>query len=188
MKFVNEPERQNTVKKLPLFFVLLALPISSVSSFAQSIGSKFGSRDPRTCASRTKALTAETARQYFICDQEFTEGPNASGESIYLVSDVTVQLGRARPFNMITDTFGFAKTNAIDPAQQVVPIRGSFNEFVCGKLGQINAAPGSNCNLTTNPNATGLCFQNSFGDWHCTMTDLGGVREFKASHAPPTQP
>ena len=174
--------------KTALLLALLPLLISTLPASAQNVGGKFGSRDPRTCASRAAALTAETARQYFICDQEFTVGPNASGESIYLVSDVTVQLGRARPFDPITDTFGFAQTNAIDPAQQVVPIRGSFNEFVCGKLGQINAAPGSNCNLTTNPHATGLCFQNSFGDWHCTMTDLGGVREFKASHAPPTQP
>jgi len=167
---------------------LLALLFWALPSSAQEVGARFGSRDPRTCASRSDALTAETARQYFICDQEFTVGPNASGESIYLVADVTVQLGRPRPFDVLTDTFGFAQTNAIDPSQKVVPIRGSFNAYVCGKLGQINSAPGSNCNLTTNPHATGLCFVNSFGDWHCTMTDLAGVREFKPSHAPPTQP
>ena len=176
------------MSKTALSLVSIFLLISTLPSSAQDVGRRFGSRDPRTCASRTEALTAETARQYFVCDQEFTVGPNGSGESIYLVSDVTVQLGKSRPFNSNTDTFGFAQTNAIDPAQRVVPIRGSFNEFVCGKLGQINAAPGRNCNLTTNPHAAGLCFLNSFGDWHCTMTDLGGVREFVASHAPPTQP
>jgi len=154
----------------------------------ESVGAKFGSRDPRTCATRTEALSAATAKQYFICDSEFTVGPNASGESIYLVSDVTVQLGKPRPFNMETDTFGFAADNSIDPSQPVVPIRGSFNEWVCGKLGQINAAPGKSCNLTTNPHAVGICFKNSFGDWHCTMTDLAGVREFLPLHAPPTQP
>ncbi len=127
--------------KTILLLPLLGLLISTTPSSAQDIGGKFGSRDPRTCASRTGALTAETARQYFICDQEFAEGPSASGEAIHLVSGVTVQLGAPRPFNPDTDTFGFAQTNAIDPAQQVVPIRGSFNEFVCGKLGQINAAP-----------------------------------------------
>ena len=167
---------------------LLALLFSALPSSAQDVGARFGSRDPRTCASRSEPLTAETARQYFICDQEFVVGPNASGESIYLVADVKVQLGRPRAFDPLTDTFEFAQTNAIDPSQKVVPIRGSFNEYVCGKIGQINAPAGSNCNLTTNPHAMGLCFVNSFGDWHCTMTDLGGVREFNASHAPPTQP
>jgi hypothetical protein len=153
-----------------------------------SPGKKFGSHDPRTCPTRTAALTAATARQYFICDSEYTEGPGASGESINLVSDVTVQLGNPRPFDPAMDTFGFATTNSIDPAQKVVPIRGSFNGYVCGKIGQMNAPQGSNCNLTKNANAKGICFKSSFGDWHCEMDDLGAVREFKPSHAPPTQP
>jgi hypothetical protein len=150
-------------------------------------GAKFGSRDPRTCPSRAEALSAATAKQYFICDSEYTVGPNASGESIYLVSDVTVELGKSRPFNPNTDGFGFEAANAIDPSQSVVPIRGSFNGWVCGKLGQINASPGKSCNLTTNPHASGLCFKSSFGDWHCTMLDFAGVRESLPLHAPPTQ-
>jgi hypothetical protein len=167
----------------------LAILLMALSAHAdESVGAKFGSRDPRICATRTEALSAATAKQYFICDSEFTVGPNASGESIYLVSDVTVQLGKPRPFSPDTDTFGFAADNSIDPSQPVVPIRGSFNEWVCGKLGQINAAPGKSCNLTSNPHAVGICFKNSFGDWHCTMTDLAGVREFLPLHAPPTQP
>jgi hypothetical protein len=168
----------------PLTFLLVSPPLDA----QESVGAKFGSRDPRTCASRTAALSPATAREYFICDQEYVVGPNASGEFIYLVSDVKVELGRSRPFNPDTDTFGFAASNAIDPSQAVVPIRGSFNEWVCGKLGQINAEPGKSCNLTPNLHAVGLCFTNSFGDWHCTMTDLGAAREFLPAHAPPTQP
>jgi len=164
--------------------LLVILPVHS----QEPVGKKFGSRDPRTCPSRQAGLSAATARQYFICDNEYTVGPNASGESIYLVSDVTVELGRPRPFNPDMDAFGFAASNSIDPSQPVVPIRGSFNGWVCGKLGEINAAPGKSCNLTRNPHATGLCFKSSFGDWHCTMSDLGGVREFLPIHSPPTQP
>ena len=166
----------------------LALLSSMPANAQDSVGAKFGSRDPRLCASRAGPLTTETARNYFICDSEYTVGPNASGEFIYLVSDVKLELGRPRPFNPITDTFGFAESNSIDPSQAVVPIRGSFNNWDCGKLGQINASPGKNCNLTPNLHAIGLCFTNSFGDWHCTMSDLGAVREFMPAHAPPTQP
>lgn len=165
-------------------FLFVTLPAHG----QESVGTKFGSRDPRTCPTRSAALSPVTAKQYFICDSEYTVGPNASGESIYLVSDVMVELGNPRAFNPNTDAFGFAASNAIDPSQLVVPIRGSFNNWVCGKLGEINASPGKSCNLTPNPKAVGMCFKSSFGDWHCMMTDFGGVREFKPLHAPPTQP
>ena len=175
-------------KGLLLFGVLACMAVMLPVHAQESVGKKFGSRDPRTCASRKGALTAAKAKQYFICDQEYASPPNASGESITLVSDVTVQLGNPRPYNANMDSTGFETSNSIDPSQQVVPIQGSFNEYVCGKIGQINAPAGSNCNLTTNPHSKGMCFKSSFGDWHCMMTDLAGVREFKATHAPPTQP
>ena len=161
---------------------------SSQADAQESVGAKFGSRDPRTCSSRTGSLSAATAREYFICDSEYATGPTASGETLYLVSDVKVELGRPRPFDANTDTFGFAETNAIDPSQAVVPIRGSFNAWDCSKLGAINGTPGKSCNLAPNLHATGLCFTNSFGDWHCTMTDFHAAREFLPSHAPPTEP
>lgn len=156
--------------KLLLIFVAL-LAVTFPFAIAQpGAGKPFGARDPRTCPSRNAGLTAAQAREYFICDSEVAEVYTGS---LYLVTDVTVQVGKGRPFNMQSDSFGWATTNGIDPTQTVYPIRGSFTSWQCSKLGTITGVPGQSCTMTPQPAAQGICFKNSFGDWHCTMMDLG---------------
>jgi hypothetical protein len=79
-------------------FGLLFLLGSAAVSAQSGMGARFGSRDPQTCPSRKApaggGLSAAQAKQY-------------------LVSDVTIQVERPRPFNIVTDTFAAAKDNAV---------------------------------------------------------------------------
>ena len=162
--------------RVPLFVVMvLALSLSPV--FAQKgAGKPFGARDPRTSDSRKApakgAISAEQAKQYVIADSERVTQSFGSGMLLHLVTDVKVEVGKGRPFNMQADSFGWATDNGIDPAETVYPIRGSYDSWTCGKLGTINGDPGKNCTKLPQPAAKGICFKSSFGDWHCTMTDF----------------
>ena len=157
--------------------VAVVLAVSLSPAFAQKdAGKPFGARDPRTSDSRkapTKgAISAEQAKQYVISDTERVTQSIASGMLLHLVTDVTVEVGKGRPFNMQSDSFGWATSNGIDPAETVFPIRGGFTSWTCSKLGTINGDPGKNCTKLPQPAAKGICFKSSFGEWHCTMTDF----------------
>ena len=176
------------MRKGVLIASAFAIGIVFVPAIAQDAGKLFGSHPPRTCASRKGALNAATAKQYFTCDAEVIEGSAGSGWHISLVSDVTVEVAPPRPFRIDSDTFGFATTNQIDPAQQVYPIRGGFTQWRCEQLGAINGTPGKSCSRNHQPKAAGLCFKSSFGEWHCTMADFNPVDDFPNRFPPPTQP
>src|ERR1019366_1712559 len=153
--------------RLRFVVLVFVLALGVVGAFGQSgAGAKFGARDPRTCASRKNpvkgAPTADQLKQYFICDYEqvsYAWGPGA----LTLVADVTVEVGKGRPFNIVLDSF-----SGIDPAQTVYPIRGRYTLWNCGELGKDGNEPGHSCqNKIQNDNAVGICYQDSFGDWHC---------------------
>jgi hypothetical protein len=126
-----------------------------------SLGTLYGSREPVTCASRAEpargAPSATQARQYFICDQE--REPYRNDHS--LVTNVTLQIASvSHPVN----------------------IRGSFTQYGCAKLTSIQGCPNGNdfarthnCIATAQPSATGYCYKNTFGDWHCGMADAAHV-------------
>jgi hypothetical protein len=160
--------------KLPLLLATLVLALHGPAAFAQEgSGKPFGARDPRTCASRKSGLSAAQARQYLICDMELVNNVHADSPGLTLVTDVMVEVGKGRPFNYQSDSFGFATTNAIDPSQTVYPIRGSLNSWNCVKLGAIGGGEsGKNCVKWPGPAVTGICFKNSFGDWHCMISGL----------------
>ncbi len=61
----------------------------------------------------------------------------------------------------------------IDPTQTVYPIQGSYTVWKCGPSGYLGNQTNRFCfNKTEEPHAEGICYKNSFGDWHCVMTDL----------------
>ncbi len=109
------------------------------------------------------------AKQYFACDYDHFEHWSSSGDLLYLVNNVAIEMGRARPFNIVTDTFPNAKDNHISTRDPVYPIKGSFTSWQCRALGGIYQA-GKNCAKLDQPNATGICYKSQSGDWHCMMT------------------
>jgi len=166
----------------------VAIAATFAPSFAQDARKLFGGRAPRTCASHKGALNAATAKQYFICDAESITGSNGSGWKEHLVSDVTVEVGSPRPFNIQSDTFDFSADYHIDPAQPVYPIRGGYTDWLCVQLGEINGEPGKNCTRSFQKKASGICFKSSFGEFHCTMMDINAQDDFPNRYPPPAQP
>ncbi len=136
-------------------------------TFAQAgIGAKYGARDPRTCADkkspRTGALSAAQATEYVTCASE-----GVFVTSLFLVENVSVQIGKARPYN-IREDINFPN---IDTKFPVYPIRGSFREYVCTPIYGDRHNLNRNCWIKEEPNAKGACYKDSFGEWDCAMTD-----------------
>jgi hypothetical protein len=137
-----------------------------------SVGAQYGTRDPATCANRTAptkgAPSAEQARQYFICDHE-----GDAQTFLSLIANVKVQVA---PVSHPPDPRASYAT-APDLNQPAWDIRGSFTQYSCYKLSTMSNAFGRthNCSVTDMPTATGYCYKNNFGDWHCPMWDLPHV-------------
>lgn len=132
------------------------------------VGAKYGTRDPFTCKS-TKApthgaISPEWAAQYVKCSAE-----GETGGMLYLLKNVNVEVGSERAFNPNSDDY-----TDIDQSSPLYPIRGSFTRFQCGTVSRGSFMPnaGKNCNSGDQPNATGMCYRTTFGDWRCSMTDL----------------
>ena len=139
---------------------------------------RYGTREPATCASRTATPNAQTAAKYLACDLE-----HESGDEMYLISDVHVQVApKGRPFNLATDSW-----SDIDPARPVYNIRGSFRRWQCGSKSSLSweNSPGKACNLYDQPQATGTCYMDNFGDWHCHMLDVMHNRKTAGNLPPP---
>jgi len=149
------------------------------STFAQGIGAPYGAREPRVCKDkkqpRTGALTAAQAKEYLICDAE-----KVFGVDLGFVEDVTVEVGKPRPYN-IKEDFNY---NDIDTKFPIYPIRGSYKSYNCQPINGDGRNRGKNCSIYDNPNAKGSCYKNSFGDWTCAMTDAY-TGKFIATDVPP---
>jgi len=149
------------------------------SASAQGIGSKYGTRDPRTCvdtkAPGRGAMTAELATKYFICAAE-----GVKGEHLYLIEGLTnVQVGGSRPFSHKTDS-----VQDIDVAAPVYPFRtGSYKSYQCDAVYEKNK--GYNCNIYPYPNGTGTCWKTTFGDWKCGMSYQSVDRSQVENNVPP---
>jgi hypothetical protein len=126
-----------------------------------AIGAQFNAPGPRSCSTRKSPAsgkpTPEQARAYVICSLEGTYG---SGPQLALVSQVKIEVGRGRPFNILTDSF-----ESIDPTQTVYDIRGSLVSYDCGYAGP------NSCKRGDQRDGSGICFRTTFGDWHCTFYD-----------------
>jgi hypothetical protein len=131
-------------------------------------GGKFGTREPATCPNRKNPPNAVTAKQYFICDSEAKLLPL----EIFLVSDVTIELGGARPFNYNQDS----ASTGIDVRSVVYDARGKYTSYQCSlqSAGLNDFANAHNCVKYPYTSAQGRCFKDTFGDWHCYMSGGSG--------------
>ena len=154
---------------------------ASISTFAQTgSGAKYGSRDARTCADTkaptSGAMTTALATKYVICSQEHIQG-----DYLYLVEDLTVQVGGAVPYN--PNRFPF--TADIDTKAPVYPLRAGFKQYQCNKVSDIAQNKGYNCNIYPRPNATGVCVKTTFGDWRCSITSADLDTSKSEANMPP---
>jgi hypothetical protein len=165
-------------------FLVLFFAAAVTGALGQSgVGAKFGARDPRTCASRKEpakgAPTAGQLKEYFICDVERVTN-SVSGDTLWLLTNVSVEVGKGRPFNIVTDSWP-----EIDPSQTVYPVRGGHTYFQCTALGKIGGDPGKNCFKYEQPHASGICYKSTFGDWHCKMSDNDATGTTMEKFPPP---
>jgi len=127
------------------------------------IGGKFGTREPASCPNRKTPPNAGNAKQYFVCDWE----ANLHPLEIDLVGDVAIELNTPRPFNYVKDS----DFPGIDVRSVVYDARGKFTSYICtANSPQLNDfANTHNCNAFPYPSAAGLCYKDTWGDWHCRM-------------------
>lgn len=149
-------------------------------------------RKPHTCPSTVEpkkgAPSVEQAKMYFLCDQEW-ESPRYtnSGSFWVLISDLTLQIAsHSRPANGTDLTFNTRRGGehlGMDTDQPVYDIRASYTSSTCYKIQDIYPE-GKNCRVEQFPSSTGICFRNTFGDWHCRTR--GSAKEI-GKHLPPPQ-
>ncbi len=149
--------------KLIAFLVLTAsLPVGAQTGS----GAKYGSRDPKICSAVKSggAPTAAQAIQLFTCATEVD-----TGDTIYLVENVQVQVASTPRNFQAGDAY-----NDMEQNSPIYPIRGSFVEYACRKVFNLDASHtnvGKNCMAMQQPHAQGICYKNGFGEWTCKMRD-----------------
>jgi len=153
------------------FVVLVLSAVAAQNLAAQAgVGAKFGSRDPFVCASKTEPTSGPPSGQRLVellrCG---SGGERVYDGQLYLLENVKAEIGKGRPYQ-ITD---FARK--LDPSKPVYPIRGSFDKYQCSQLNpkihMKGRNPGDNCSLYPQPNAEGICYTTTFGEWDCVMND-----------------
>lgn len=145
-------------------------------------------RKPRVCPSRvepkTGPINVNQAKMYFTCGSESESLGNIRQAQLVLIDDLTIEVApRGRKFlktdlNYIKEG---GKYIAIDTERPVYDIRGSFLLYSCRPIATTRPA-GRNCFGYRYPASQGICFQSTFGEWHCTMR---GNREKIADPGPP---
>ncbi len=152
----------------PIAVVALALTLATKSAAAQrGVGAAYAARDPRPCptvqATANRPPDVATATAAFICKAE-----HVFSGSLFLVSDVRVQVGGGTPFRELP---GIHRPGGADPNATVYAIRGSYASYMCNSVGTGPYAykAGENCRRYDYPSAEGTCFRDNFGEWSCQM-------------------
>jgi hypothetical protein len=152
-------------------------------------------RRPQTCPSRKApakgAPSLAQAKRYFTCHAELEViRPNkGSGPSaLNLIDNLNMQISaRARRFSPSTDSESglnhrLNKPLGLTSDLLVYDIQGSYTIYECNDASYNK--PGANCSISQFNDSRGVCFQNTFGDWHCTMV---GAPEAQQRKGPPPQ-
>ena len=146
-----------------------------------SVGARYGTRQPRACNRHPERFTAEEAKDVFTCDAE-----HEFDGKLYLVSEVSLEVGGPRPFNGAMD----AKKLNIDHAQLVVEILATYNSFQCNPLpaSHFDNPSNRNCSEFHAKTLPGVCFKSTSGDWHCVVSEpaIGLMTATAKAVAPPT--
>ena len=155
----------------------------------QGVGTPYGTHDPRTCPDRKQptsgAPSPAQAAAYVVCGRE-----GVTGSNIYLVDHVQVTgIAKGRPYNPNEDI----NMPDVDVTVPVYAIKGSFTNYQCSLLTtpglrSVGFADnrGKNCNAGDQPDATGLCYRDTFGGWHCSLLDVAHAANTRSEVAPPS--
>ena len=171
--------------------VIAGVPVfgAATAVFAQAekgVGKGYGTRDPSTCLDTKQplrgAISADQAKQYVICGMEHVQS-----SYLYLVENVSVEVGKGRPFRPLSEPFG----SDIDQKFPVYPIRSAFKQYQCGHQYIDPASPlynvGKNCTISNELKAEGKCVKTTFGDWRCDITSRSAdYTSDKPNMPPPT--
>lgn len=158
---------------------LAAVVLAGPAVATEGSGADWGARDPAGCTGLQQAEppTAEQAVDLLRCGLEYASP--SSGE-LRLIKDVQVQFGKAMPG---PDWYLQYSLPEADVSAAIYPIRGAITWSVCittysaGLYGD----PALNCREYDIPQAKGLCWPTTFGDWRCTMSgDTGAQRQLTA--------
>ena len=167
------------MKTLKLIFVLALAASFPLGASAQS-GAKYGSRELKTCPAvkSNSAPTAAQATQLFACATEMD-----TGDTIFLVESAQVQVASTPRNFQPGDAY-----NDIDQNSPIYPIRGSFREYSCRKVFNLDSSHtnvGKNCLVMEQPHAQGICYKNGFGEWTCKMRDAAVHWDTAVGNMPP---
>jgi hypothetical protein len=173
--------------------LVLSVVLGSACSWGQARpGAIFGARDPAVCPSRKApakgAPTVDQAKAYFHCDNERVDPAvyASHGSQLWLVSELKLEVApNSRPFNLTTDS-----TSDIDPKQPVYNIRGSYAQYQCmtPDAGGGGTYPiGKNCVRRDLSKVEGMCYKNTFADWHCVYQRSDPPALTPAAQPAPTQ-
>jgi hypothetical protein len=155
------------VSRLVLVVIFCTSAAISTSAVAaqESVSKIYGTREPRTCASRVEpssgAPSVEQAKQYFLCDGEVV-----ASDGFHLFTGVKIQVGAGRRFNPDVDSI----LDGVDPAQMIYPIRGTYTDYTCFPPHDatfLGGGIGKNCHKAIYIDTIGACYRTSFGDWRC---------------------
>jgi len=134
----------------------------------------YGTREPYQCGPFNSiagdAPTADEALAIYVC--EYERDPVGIASKLFLLEDVSVEVGRGRPFGQNSDF----SLNDADPSLEVFPIRGTATRIQCSEINSGNQ--GANC-AETPSRGEGTCYRNTFGEWSCPMflTDAAPLRD-----------
>lgn len=150
-------------------------------------GAGYSSAGPRSCPTRNVpargALSAAQAAAYVICGRE-----RELAGVLHLVGNITVSgIAPGRRYNPREDN----NVPNIDVKRPVYQIRGRLEVYYCNRTNNPypmgpNYARGTNCNVIDHPNATGLCYQDSFGAWDCKLWDINARWDARVNVPPPS--
>jgi hypothetical protein len=151
-------------------------------------------RTPKTCPSRAEpkkgAPSVTQAKMYFTCESERQDGEVGTGTTtsyIRLTDNLTMQVAsRSRPANGTDLKYNSSYNGSLgmDTTQPIYDIRGSYDGYVCYDTTRSSRLypVGENCKVSRYTSA-GVCFRNTFGDWHCMMQ--GNSKEIGKKLPPP---
>lgn len=154
----------------------------------RGVGALYGARDPRTCPDRKQptsgAPSPAQATAYVVCAQE-----HEFSQNLYLVDQIEVTgVAKGRPYNPIEDR----NMSDIDIEAPVHAIRGHYVKYQCDHINSAQLRSvgfpdntGKNCRAYDQPQASGLCYKNTFGDWTCSMIDVDHNSIARSDVGPP---
>jgi hypothetical protein len=185
LKLVSNNIQTNMKTQITLVTIGCALMVMLNPFSAQSYGTH---RKPLACPSHKApakgAPSLQQAKKYFTCHAEL-EVPRQGGRPavLNLISNLNMQIApRARRYSGATDSeYGLNhrlnKPLGLTSDVLVYDIQGSYTNYSCFN--------GIDCRIEQFNDSRGVCFQNAFGDWHCTM--VGAPERGTERKGPPPQ-